>query len=115
MNRFPYLLVFGQVICSFAQLESQSWRGAEAPPPATGLFTISGGEGRVHGTATVYSIGDPTPEEQLYLEMINRARANPAAEAARLVSIQDPAILADYQAAGVDLNLMQEQFTAFGP
>lgn len=31
-----------------------------------------------------YDHGDPTPCEQLMLEMINRARANPAAEAARL-------------------------------
>lgn len=32
----------------------------------------------------IYSIGDPTPEEQLYVEFINRARANPQEEAARL-------------------------------
>jgi Uncharacterized protein with SCP/PR1 domains len=31
-----------------------------------------------------YSFGDPTPQEQLTLELINRARANPAAEATRL-------------------------------
>src|SRR5262245_55336620 len=30
-----------------------------------------------------YSHGDPTPAEQLMLEVINRARANPTAEAAR--------------------------------
>ena len=29
--------------------------------------------------AVPYSVGDPTPEEQLYIELINRARANPAA------------------------------------
>lgn len=33
---------------------------------------------------TRYDHGDPTAYEQLMLEMINRARANPAAEAARL-------------------------------
>jgi uncharacterized protein YkwD len=31
----------------------------------------------------LYSHGDPTPEEQLMLELVNRARANPSAEAAR--------------------------------
>src|SRR5438552_15691489 len=35
-------------------------------------------------TAQLYSHGDPTAEEQLMLELVNRARANPAAEAARL-------------------------------
>ena len=33
---------------------------------------------------TFYSHGDPSPMEQYQLELINRARANPAAEAARL-------------------------------
>ncbi|MBI3414494.1 MAG: hypothetical protein HY043_04100 [Verrucomicrobia bacterium] len=31
----------------------------------------------------IYSHGEPTPEEQLMLELVNRARANPTAEAAR--------------------------------
>ena len=31
-----------------------------------------------------YDHGDPTPQEQMMLELINRARANPAAEASRL-------------------------------
>jgi hypothetical protein len=33
---------------------------------------------------TLYDSGDPTPEEQLLLEYINRARANPTAEGTRL-------------------------------
>jgi hypothetical protein len=33
---------------------------------------------------TLYDSGDPAPEEQLLLEYINRARANPAAEGTRL-------------------------------
>ena len=33
---------------------------------------------------TLYSIGNPTPEQQYMLELINRARANGAAEATRL-------------------------------
>src|SRR4029077_1671833 len=33
---------------------------------------------------TEYSIGDPTPEQQAMLELINRARANGEAEATRL-------------------------------
>lgn len=38
-----------------------------------------------------YSIGQPTGEEQYHLELINRARANPSAEGARLASSTDAA------------------------
>ena len=45
-----------------------------------GLLAI----GRSAWAQTVYSDGDPSAQEQLALEMINRARANPAAEGQRL-------------------------------
>jgi hypothetical protein len=37
----------------------------------------------------LFSIGDPTDEEQLYLELINRARADANAEAKRLIALDD--------------------------
>lgn len=41
-----------------------------------------------------FNQGDPTPEEQLLLELINRARANPAAEAARIgISLNEGLLL----------------------
>ncbi|MDB5034427.1 MAG: hypothetical protein JWQ98_1668 [Chlorobi bacterium] len=40
----------------------------------------------------VYDQGDPTPDEQYMLELINRARANPAAEGVRLANDHDPSI-----------------------
>lgn len=46
------------------------------------LLLLSAAAGPV--SAQLYSHGDPTAEEQLMLELVNRARANPAAEAARL-------------------------------
>lgn len=64
---------------------------------------------------TPYSIGEPTDEEQLYLEYINRARANPPAEGARLAITTDPDVLAQYSVWGVDLGLMQTQFDAIAP
>lgn len=67
---------------------------------ATPLFAIS----------PVYSIGDPTPQEQLYLELINRARANPAAEGNRLAATTDPAVAAAYKYFGVNLTLLRSQF-----
>jgi hypothetical protein len=59
---------------------------------------------------TPYSIGSPTDEEQLYLEYINRARANPPAEGLILATTTDPNVLAAYVHFGVDTNLMQSQF-----
>src|SRR5436190_20798975 len=38
----------------------------------------------ISAAQTQYDSGDPTADEQLVLEMINRARANPAAEGQRL-------------------------------
>ena len=61
---------------------------------------------------TPYSIGSPTDEEQLYLEYINRARANPPAEGLKLAITTDPDVLAAYAQFGVDTNLMQSQFNA---
>ena len=60
----------------------------------------------------VYDFGNPTAEEQLYLELINRARANPAAEGARLAAITDPDVLNAYAQFGVSLALMQSEFNA---
>lgn len=59
---------------------------------------------------TPYSIGEPTDEEQLYLEYINRARAHPPAEGAILANTTDPDVLSAYGYFGVNLSLMQSQF-----
>jgi cysteine-rich secretory family protein len=57
----------------------------------------------------LYSIGDPTGKEQQYLEFINRARANPAAEGARLAASTDPDVVAAIAGFGVDLALFRSQ------
>ena len=87
--------------------------GAFAPPPAMPMIHIPAADGQARATATLYSIGDPTPEEQLYLELINRARANAPAEATRLTSLTNLETTVEYTSFGVDLNLMQSQFAAF--
>ncbi len=58
----------------------------------------------------LYSHGDPTPEEQLTLEYINRARANPAAEGDRLASTTDPDVVQSYQYFSVDKNKVRSDF-----
>ena len=64
---------------------------------------------------TEYSIGDPTDEEQLLLEFVNRSRSDAAAEAQRIVEIFDTGSDADIvngiEFFNVDLELMQQQFT----
>ncbi len=88
-----------------------------APPPAPPPMVAapeSGGQVRAL-SAGVYSIGDPTPEEQLYVEMINRARANAQAEAVLLANTTDADSLSAYSQFGVDLELMITQFAQYGP
>jgi uncharacterized protein YkwD len=92
-------------------------RAQVAPPPAPPVissapFSIKSGAST---TAQLYSIGDPTNEEQYYLELINRARANPPAEGNRLAATTDPNILSAYTAFGVNLVLMQSQFAVILP
>ncbi|HWB03663.1 MAG TPA: CAP domain-containing protein [Verrucomicrobiales bacterium] len=61
---------------------------------------------------TLWSIGNPTDQEQLYLELINRARANPAAEGARLATLADPDVQASYSYFHVNLSMMQAEMSA---
>ena len=57
-----------------------------------------------------HSIGDPSPVEQFYLELINRARADAIAEAQRLAATTDPDILSAYTFFGIDPNDILYQF-----
>jgi hypothetical protein len=50
---------------------------------------------------TLYSVGDPSAEAQLYLEIINRARSDAIVEANRLKNTTDPDILSAYSSFGV--------------
>src|SRR4051812_6739779 len=93
-------------------------RAQVAPPPAPPI--IEGGapfslESPNAPASQLYSIGQPTNEEQYYLELINRARANPTAEGIRLAVTTDPSILSAYTAFAVNLVLMQAQFALIAP
>ena len=59
----------------------------------------------------LYSIGNPSDEEQFYLELLNRARANPRGEAQILQNTTDQDVVSAYRYFGVDLNLMRAQFS----
>ncbi|NBD38098.1 MAG: hypothetical protein GVY10_05980, partial [Verrucomicrobia bacterium] len=80
-----------------------------APPPVT-VERDAAGPGAARPASTLYSIGQPTPEEQLFVELINRARADAAAEAQRLKNTDDSDVLRAIDRFNVDLDEMVEQF-----
>ena len=61
---------------------------------------------------TLYDFGNPTADEQLYIELINRARADPAAEGKRIAATTDLDVLNSFSYFGVDLAMMQSEFNA---
>ncbi len=63
----------------------------------------------------LYSIGDPTDEEQYWLESVNFERANPPAEATLLKNATDPVVVDSYEFFSVDLNAMVTAFAAIPP
>jgi hypothetical protein len=85
-------------------------------PPVQSRAVFAAEDGPLPGPGpTLWSIGQPTDEEQLYLEYINRSRANPPAEGIRLAFTTDPAVRAAYDYFGVDTNLLISQFNAISP
>jgi len=100
---------------AFAVLPSSDVPPAYAPPPysaerdglqiplATRLLSVDESD-RHH-------IGDPTDEEQLLVELVNRARADTAAEARMLADTDDPHVLNAIRYFNVDLDEMIAQFT----
>jgi hypothetical protein len=88
-----------------------------APPPLERSWPGPGPRSPVGlaGALTQYSIGEPTDEEQYLVELINRARRDPAAEGQRLVSTANAEILKAYAFFHVDTNLMFTAIAAVPP
>lgn len=61
---------------------------------------------------TLHSFGNPSADEQAYIERINRARANPAAEGALLAASTHPGVIGSIAWAGVDLARFQTEMNA---
>lgn len=60
-----------------------------------------------------YSHGDPTPEEQLMLEMINRARANPSEEGVRLMDTDDARVQQSYSFFNINKSATKQAFAGY--
>ena len=61
----------------------------------------------------VYSHGDPTAEEQLMLEMINRARANPPEEGIRLMDTDDARVQSAYSFFSISKSATKTAFAGY--
>ena len=61
----------------------------------------------------LYSHGDPTPEEQQMLEMVNRARANPTEEGIRLMDTDDARVQGAYSYFNINKTATKAAFTAY--
>jgi uncharacterized protein YkwD len=66
--------------------------------------------GAANSNEKYYSIGQPTNEEQYYVELINRARSDPKAEGARLAATTDGDVLDSYKYFSVNLAQMKSEF-----
>ena len=64
-------------------------------------------------TQSFLAQAEPSSQEQYLLELINRARANPAGEGAMLAGIQDPEILRYYAYYAVDTNRLRSDFASY--
>jgi hypothetical protein len=74
------------------------------------FFIILVSTSQVWSQSVLYSIGEPSAAEQYYLELINRARANPTAEGQRLAASGDPDVERALQFYGVNVSLMKKEF-----
>jgi hypothetical protein len=63
--------------------------------------------------ASFYPQAEPSAQEQVLLELINKARSNPAAEGQMLASVQDPEILRYYSHYGVNASKLQSDFASY--
>jgi cysteine-rich secretory family protein len=125
LNRIALFLVLGFGLLSVSAQGQSSpiptgGPTPQAPPPAPPIETreLPNENGANHAEpkgSTLYSIGQPTDEEQFYLEYLNRMRANPTTEGQRLATTTDPNVLSAYSSFSVDLKLMQSEFSTNPP
>lgn len=113
---------------ALGQVPTAATRRAEQAPPPAFRETRELPSGGRHGlplpaAPTLYSIGDPSDAEQLYLELLNRSRRDPAAEGVRLRDTTNPRIRNAYYQENpdgsvrwiVDTNLFAQAMAAIPP
>jgi hypothetical protein len=108
----------------FGWLALASWFGVSAleaanpvpvPPAITSHREVVRHPVRPAAVQLQYSIGEPTDDEQLFLEYLNRARANPAAEGQRLAASTAADIRQAFDVYQVDLAKLQADLATNAP
>jgi hypothetical protein len=85
------------------------------PPPVSGVRDVPALHAPALHADTPYSIGEPTDEEQLSVELINRARANPAAEGLLLAALTHAKVVSAYTFFNVGLGMLVSESAALSP
>jgi uncharacterized protein YkwD len=80
---------------------------------AAALLSLAAASQAVAAPATFFPQAEPSNQEQALLELINQARANPAAEGQRLANVSDPEILRYYSHYGVDKARLAAEFASY--
>ncbi len=106
---FPALIALAAT--AFAQVHAPTPPpNLENPQPARLSASVAAASGPY-----LFSIGDPTDEETMYLELINRARTNAVAESFRLLALTDPGVLTQLSLYNVNLQMVVDQFATNPP
>ncbi len=103
------LLIILTLATANAQLSPQAMSASKPQPAAKAVAPRSA----THGIQTIYSHGNPTNEEQLMLEYINRARNNPTEEGIRLATTTDPVIIQMYNYYKINPADIQAAFATY--
>ncbi len=114
--------VMHKFILCLAGLLAPAGRGQapQAPPPApTPVFQWVSTPGRPAHPAgagpVAWDIGQPADDEQMLLELINRARADPSGEAVRLQQATDAEVVQAYGFFHVDFGRFKADMAQFPP
>lgn len=108
------------MVCGSAQAQSQRSHQFPQPSPPSISRVVTNVEdvplktGEIlMAPSTPYSHGDPTAMEQLNLEYINQARANPTEEGNRLVNTPDGDVQGAISFFNISKSLVQQQFSTY--
>lgn len=123
MNKPNLIAISLLTILFFVTQNSTFAQKQMAPPKAITCVKADGNKLKVtdkskknvstQGTTILYSHGDPTDEEQLMLEYINRARANPKAEGERLFNTTDPEVRSAISYFNINMTQIKNEFAGY--